>query len=90
MPVMRSKTTIDAAGRLVIPKPIRDELRLHAGDEVELVSQRDTIIITPAHREPTLIKEEGVWVYRSGEPAKVSVSELIEQDRKDRHRELLG
>jgi AbrB family looped-hinge helix DNA binding protein len=30
------RTTIDAAGRLVVPKPLRDELGLDAGQELEL------------------------------------------------------
>jgi len=30
------KTTIDAAGRLVIPKPLRDELGFSAGAELDI------------------------------------------------------
>ena len=30
------RTTIDAAGRLIIPKPLRDELQLRAGEELEI------------------------------------------------------
>jgi len=30
------RTTIDAAGRLVVPKPLRDELGFAAGSELEL------------------------------------------------------
>jgi AbrB family looped-hinge helix DNA binding protein len=30
------RTTIDAAGRVVVPKPLRDELGLRAGVELEL------------------------------------------------------
>lgn len=30
------RTTIDAAGRLVVPKPLRDELGFDAGRELEL------------------------------------------------------
>lgn len=30
------RTTIDSAGRIVVPKPLRDELGLSAGQELEL------------------------------------------------------
>jgi AbrB family looped-hinge helix DNA binding protein len=30
------RTTIDAAGRIVVPKPVRDQLGLEAGTELEL------------------------------------------------------
>jgi len=36
-------------GQVVIPKAIRDQVRLHPGDEVEVNLQDDRIIIT-AHR----------------------------------------
>ena len=32
------RTTIDAAGRLVVPKPLRDELGFAAGAELEVTS----------------------------------------------------
>jgi AbrB family looped-hinge helix DNA binding protein len=32
------KTTIDAAGRLVVPKPLREELGFTAGAELELTA----------------------------------------------------
>ncbi len=54
--------TIDAAGRLVIPKAVRDELSIVGGDSL-LVTVRDGRIeiepvITPAH----LVEIDGVAV----------------------------
>lgn len=49
------RTTIDAAGRIVVPKPVRDDLGLTAGSELELsvVDRRIEIEIpaTPMHLE---------------------------------------
>ena len=87
---MSTKTTIDKSGRLVLPKPLRDELRLAPGDILELIRDGDKIILSAAHPQSTLQKEQGVWVYRSGQPGDASLPELINQDRELRIRELLG
>jgi AbrB family looped-hinge helix DNA binding protein len=44
------KTTIDAAGRIVVPKSIRRELGLTAGQEIELTARegRLEIEVTPS------------------------------------------
>lgn len=42
------KTTIDRAGRVVIPKAVRDEARLEAGSELEIVFRDGRIEIEPA------------------------------------------
>lgn len=86
---MSSRVTIDKAGRFVLPKPLRDELRLAPGDTLELMRDGDKIIISPGRQQATLQKEHGVWVYRSGRPADASLTELINQDREDRIGELL-
>ena len=36
---MNSKVTLDQAGRVVIPKTLRDELRLSPGDTLDLIGQ---------------------------------------------------
>jgi len=41
------RTTIDGAGRVVVPKSIRDRLQLSGGGEVEVVEYDGVIEITP-------------------------------------------
>ena len=52
-PAMR--TTIDAAGRIVVPKAIREELALYGGEELEVTAVDGRIEIevplTPMHME---------------------------------------
>jgi AbrB family looped-hinge helix DNA binding protein len=49
------RTTIDAAGRIVVPKAIREDLALYGGQEVELTTVDGRIEIevppTPMHLE---------------------------------------
>lgn len=65
--------TIDRAGRLVLPKPVRDELQLAAGDSLELESSEDQIILRPVRGGATLRKKQGVWVMRTGKPLSAEV-----------------
>lgn len=41
--VVGVRTTIDAAGRVVVPKPIRDRLQISAGETVD-IDERDGVI----------------------------------------------
>jgi AbrB family looped-hinge helix DNA binding protein len=83
------KVTIDKAGRIVVPKPVRDALGLDPGDELELESTAARITITPVHDTMPLRQESGVWVYRSGKPLSAGVVEetlrTIRREREDRN-----
>ena len=48
------KTTIDKAGRLVVPKAIRQSARLEPGTEVEIRVVAGTVEIKPAPLDVTL------------------------------------
>jgi AbrB family looped-hinge helix DNA binding protein len=63
---VKSFLRIDRAGRVVLPKAVRDELRLHAGDTVEFVVRADEITLRPRRSSTPLQKERGVWVFRTG------------------------
>ncbi len=58
------RTTVDAAGRLVIPKRIRDRLGLRGNDEVEITERDGRIEIEPAATEVELVREGSVLVAR--------------------------
>jgi AbrB family looped-hinge helix DNA binding protein len=54
------KTTIDKAGRVVIPKPIRDQHRLVPGVEVDVIDSGDRLeLILPDDREDAVLAEKG-------------------------------
>lgn len=85
--IMTKKLTIDKAGRVVIPKPLRDALRLSPGDSLQLDSSGESITLRPIHETAPLRKERGYWVYRTGQPlAGLSITERIAEDRDARGR----
>lgn len=85
---MTHKTTIDRAGRIVIPKPLRDNFRLAPGDTVEIDSSGEEITLRPARVPVALVKEEGIWVYRAGLGDTV-LRDLIDHARQERIGELM-
>ena len=85
------KTTIDKAGRLVLPKPFRDALDLGPGDTVEIALEGETVTLRPHRSAPPLQKERGVWVFRTGEPlTSQQAQEALSTMRQDRGRRTGG
>jgi AbrB family looped-hinge helix DNA binding protein len=83
--------SLDKAGRVVLPKDLRDKLRLEAGDELLVEETGEQIILRPVRAQPTLKKERGVWVYQGERAAKrsnESLPDLIDAAREKRLREL--
>jgi AbrB family looped-hinge helix DNA binding protein len=88
---MTERLTIDKAGRIVLPKPLRDELQLQAGDTLELESSGEKIILRPLRGNAQLHKKHGVWVYRAGELlTQATVEKTIQQLRELREAPNLG
>jgi AbrB family looped-hinge helix DNA binding protein len=56
------EVTIDSAGRIVIPKPLRDALGLTSGSKVDVSRYGPGIQIVPAGRTARLVYEDGVLV----------------------------
>jgi AbrB family looped-hinge helix DNA binding protein len=82
---MTSTLTIDKAGRIVLPKPIRQELHIEPGDTFEVETQGDEIKLRPVRRQARVWKKRGVWVFSTGEPTTAeSVNELIQETRNER------
>lgn len=88
---MSIRLTIDSAGRVVIPKPLRDELELAPGDTLELETAGESITLRPTRGTVPLAKEKGVWVFRTGHPLHTAVTDdVLDQIRTDRDQQNLG
>lgn len=90
MSFMTNLLTVDKAGRVVLPKPVRDELQLSPGDSLELESSEDQIVLRPVRGNGPLRKKRGVWVFRTGQPLSLKrVNQTIAEVRRDRDRDNL-
>lgn len=79
---MKKKLRVDAAGRVVLPKPVRRHFHLDPGATLDLEIARDAIILRPQTIEETLKEENGLLVYE-GEPRGdlLSIVDSIRQRR---------
>jgi AbrB family looped-hinge helix DNA binding protein len=88
---MIATITLDKAGRVVLPKPVRDELELSPGDSLEISTSEDEIILRPARSRARMYKKHGVWVLHGGEPLAADVVEkTLQKARRERERRILG
>jgi len=82
---------MDKAGRVVIPKPLREELHLEPGDALEMESAGEQITLRPVRGTGPLTKEHGVWVFRSGQPLPAATTdEMLRRIREERDAANLG
>jgi len=87
------RTTIDRAGRVVIPKEIRERAGLKSGSEVEVRCTEGIVEIAPPAAKGRLVREGSllVWEPEPGVPPITSddVNKAIEDMWQEREREIL-
>ena len=89
--MMNVRLTIDKAGRVVLPKPIREELRLEPGDALDMETAGEEITLRPVRGTGPLTKEHGVWVFRVGQPLPASATDaMLQKIRAERDQVNLG
>jgi AbrB family looped-hinge helix DNA binding protein len=81
---------MDKAGRVILPKPVRDRLGLHAGSDLEIKETQDGIVLTPAGRRPSLIRKGSFWVHTGEIPHGYDILKAIDEDREERMRKAWG
>jgi AbrB family looped-hinge helix DNA binding protein len=76
-------TTIDKAGRLVLPKAIRDRLHLVPGSEIDLILENECVRLVPHAPSAHLQNKEGILVFCSTSvpSADFDIADFINQQR---------
>jgi AbrB family looped-hinge helix DNA binding protein len=81
---------IDKAGRVILPKPVRDRLGLHEGSDLEMQETPEGVTLKLAERRPSLVKKQGLWVHTGKVPPGFDIAQAIRDDREERIRKLAG
>src|SRR5258708_25965667 len=85
MAFMNAITEIDKAGRVVVPKKMRDILHLHPGTRLHLRQEGQTIVIAPEGKPRGFYMKKGTLVYDAGP---VPSSDAVDEVAKARHARL--
>ena len=59
---------IDKAGRIVLPKPVRERFHLHEGSELYVEEHPDGLTLRPVEQRSSMEQENGVWVHLGKAP----------------------
>ena len=78
---------IDLAGWIVLPKSVRQELAIQAGDHFQLTVQGETVTLTPSRPRGGFVRQGKALVFETGGKATLSaetVQEIREAGRAGR------
>lgn len=80
---METTVAVDKAGRVVLPKKVRDELRLVPGDTLDLISDGGQIVLRPSRGVGRMRQDRGVWVLSGGGPIRAEDTDgVLEEIRR--------
>lgn len=77
-------TTIDKAGRVVIPQLLRKEFHLGPNALIELVPEGDSIRLRVPRRESAFLDKDGILVQSAETTAPIDATAFINQLREAR------
>jgi AbrB family looped-hinge helix DNA binding protein len=81
------KTTIDSAGRVVIPKKLREQAGLQPGMEIEVRCRDGRIEVEPAAPDYHMERRGRFLVAVTDSPTATLSREMVEKSRQDVRRE---
>ncbi len=81
---------IDKAGRIVVPKPLRERLGLRAGVDLEVEESANGLTLRPVAEGPSMVQENGFWVHQGVVPKGFDWNRHAEEERETYHGRVAG
>lgn len=80
---------IDKAGRIVVPKPLRERLDLKADTELEVLEQPEGLLLRPVGQRSSMIQVDGLWVHQGTPAPAANWDRVLEDVREERIQSIL-
>ena len=75
---------IDQAGRIVVPKPLRQRLGFKPGTELEAIEQPEGVLLKRIDQKPSMVKVDGLWVHQGNAEPGANWDLILDDVREDR------
>lgn len=75
---------IDKAGRIVVPKPLRERLGFRPETALEAIERPDGVLLKRSGQRPSIVKADGLWVHQGKAEPGARWEAALEDIREDR------
>jgi AbrB family looped-hinge helix DNA binding protein len=75
---------IDKAGRIVVPKPLRERLGFKPDTELEAIERPEGVLLKRVQQRPSMVKVDGLWVHQGRAEPGASWERILEDVREER------
>jgi AbrB family looped-hinge helix DNA binding protein len=75
---------IDKAGRIVVPKSLRERLGFNPNTALEVIEQPGGVLIKRVEQRPSMIKVDGLWVHQGHAEPGTNWERILEDVRQER------
>lgn len=81
---------VDKAGRVILPKQVRDRLQLRPGSDLELQEIPGGIVLKRVDQRPSLVRKNGLWIHQGKAPRGFDWGSVVDAIRDDRIKDATG
>jgi AbrB family looped-hinge helix DNA binding protein len=75
---------IDKAGRIVVPKLLRERLGFRPDTELEAIEQPEGVLLKRIKQRPSMVKVDGLWVHQGSAEPGANWERTLEDVREER------
>jgi len=75
---------IDKAGRIVVPKPLRERLGFKPDTELEAIERPEGVLLKRVEQRPSMVKIDGLWVHQGSAEPGANWERILEDMREER------